>query len=79
MSEPAGLGRTDGDDTSRRSRHLFDAVDDARVDGVHEPVVDLAGGADQHGEDGDGDAEPDDGVGAIEPGPHADRAEGDGE
>jgi hypothetical protein len=41
------------------------------VYGVHEAVVDLLGGAAEHGEDGDGDAEADDGVCSLEAGPHA--------
>ncbi len=61
--------------------HAVDAGDQARgaghqvgVHGVHEPVVDVAGGAPEHQHDGDGDGHADEGVGEGEPGRHPGRS-----
>ena len=45
---------------------VLDLCDDGGIDGVHQPVEDLAGGAHQHREDRDRDDQADDRVGAIE-------------
>src|SRR5438093_1092553 len=79
VAEPARLNSVDAGNSLDRSRRSLDAVDDRRVDGVHEAVPDLAGRAAEDSEYGDGDAQPDDGIGAFEACPHADGPEGDGE
>jgi len=66
-------------DARNEPRLPLDAGDDGGVDGVHEAFVDLSGGTSQHGEDGDGDDEPDDWIGLLDPCGHADRSEGDGQ
>jgi len=42
---------------------MLGGTEQGGVDGVHQPVVDVAGGAAQHGQDDCGDDQPDDGVG----------------
>ena len=79
MADPTGPDGVDALDAVDVSGGVLDGGDDGGVDGVHEPVKDLASGADKHGEDRDGDAERDDWVGAFEPGPGAERADDDGE
>ena len=63
MSDPADLDRLHPTYAFRMSEVVLDQVDQGGVDGVHEPAVDLARGGAQHAEDGDGDEQPDDGVG----------------
>ena len=79
VPDPAGLHRTHPLHPVHMRGGVLDRRDDRRVDGVHQPVEHLAGGAAQHGEDGDRDDQPDDRVGPLEPEPHADGAERHGQ
>jgi hypothetical protein len=51
VSEPAGSDSSEADHARRRAGNLLDGLDDGRVDGIHESVVDLASRADEHRED----------------------------
>ena len=66
---PAHRGHPGGDE----QRELR-PVEQLRLDGVHQPAVDVPDGGAQHGQDGDGDEQSHDGVGEGEPGGDAARA-----
>jgi alpha-ribazole phosphatase/probable phosphoglycerate mutase len=65
--------------TRYRAQARLRRVDQVRVDGVHDPPVDVAGGAAQHDQDRHRDEQPDDRVGQRETGQHADRPRHDGQ
>ena len=58
-----------------RPDHRLGLVDQVRVDGVHQPPVDLAGGIAQDEQDGHGDEQADDRVGDRVSGPGSGGAE----
>ena len=58
---------------------MLDAVDDARIDPVHQPAKYLDHSHAQHGEDRDRNGEPGDWVGGVVSGPDAECAEHDRE
>jgi hypothetical protein len=61
------------------AQHVLGAVDQLGVDGIHEAVKHLAGGASQHGEDRECDQQADNRIGPVEPGGDPGGAEDDGE
>ena len=79
VPDPAQLQRFDVVHAGRVAQCCFGGVDQFGVDGVHEPAVDVAGGAAQHDQDGDRDEDADEGVGQREPGQYAEGAGDDGE
>ena len=75
MSVPANARGCDGNDPRRCSGDCLYLPDDRRVDRVHEAVVHLPGRASQHREDGDRNAQTDEGIGSFETCPYADGSE----
>ena len=78
MADPAHANVVDASHPGDVPGGVFDGVDERGIDGVHETVEDLPGGAAEHSENGDGDGEPDDRVGTLEAHPGPDGAEGHG-
>ena len=58
MTDPAQSDLADIQDTGRGPQHLLRAVDELRVNGVHQATVNLARCLPEDGEDGQGDQQP---------------------
>ena len=66
VADPAHLHAADLGDAGFGGQRGFGGVDEGGVHAVHEAAEDVAHGGAQDGQDGDGDEQPDDGVGQRE-------------
>ena len=77
VPDPAQPDLADIEHSRRRTQRLLHLIDQGRINGVHQPPVDLAGRLPEHGQDRHRDQQADDRVGPVPPECHTGHSEQD--